>query len=167
MREVDRLVAEVERTIEGDPWYGSSLLRILEGLNASAAAAHPIDGAHSIWELVLHMTAWTHEATRRLRGGLPGEPAEGDWPPVAGTDATAWRDAVGELRNAHADLARTLARLDDVELGRQVAGTQVDDRGTPVTIHRTVVGMLQHDAYHTGQVALLKKVVATKGGPTS
>jgi uncharacterized damage-inducible protein DinB len=115
---------------------------------------------HSIAELVLHMTAWTRETTRRLRGGEHGVPAEGDWPPVAGSDSRAWSAALADLRRAHGELARTLVELDDGVLAQQVAGAQVDARGQPVTLHRTVVGLLQHDAYHAGQIALLKKLRA-------
>jgi hypothetical protein len=31
--------------------------------------------------------------------------------------------------------------------------------GNPVTYYQTIVGILQHDAYHAGQIALLKKAI--------
>lgn len=159
MEEIERLRRELGSTLDGDPWYGSAIARILDGIGATHAAEHPIKGAHSIWELVLHMTAWVNEVRRRLDGGKHGEPVEGDWPEVGSTTAEAWRQATDALRRAHADLAQSLAKTDDARLSRQVAGGQVDASGQPVSLYQTVVGILQHDTYHAGQIALLKKAL--------
>ena len=74
MRELDRLRRGLEATLDGDPWYGLAVAAILDGVSAEGAAARPIPEAHSIWELVLHMTSWVNEANRRLRGGGHAEP---------------------------------------------------------------------------------------------
>lgn len=159
MREVDRLRNGLDATMAGDPWYGTAVSRILNGVDAGYAAAHPIKGGHSVWELVAHMTAWANETDRRLRGGVHGDPLEGDWPAVGSTSAESWTAALSRLRQAHDDLARTLAAIGDTDLDRQVAGNQIDAAGQPVTWYQTVVGLLQHDAYHAGQIALLKKAL--------
>jgi uncharacterized damage-inducible protein DinB len=160
--EAERLRRELEATMDGDPWYGSAIARILEGVDAANAAAHPITGAHSIWELVLHMTAWLNEVRRRLDGGKHGDPTEGDWPPVGATTPETWQQAVSSLRRAHADLAQTLAATDDAGLARQVSGGQVDAAGKPVSLYQTVIGILQHDTYHTGQIAILKRALSNR-----
>lgn len=157
MNEAEQLGRELDATMNGDPWYGTAVSRILDGIDAKRAARHPIEHGHSIWELVLHMTSWVNEVKRRLDGGTHGEPLEGDWPAVRATTAEAWKEAVSTLRTAHTDLSRTLA-AHQADLGRQVAGGQVDAAGQPVTLYQTVVGILQHDAYHAGQIALLKKL---------
>ena len=145
--------------MDGDPWYGSAVARILDGIDAPSAAAYPIKGAHSIWELVLHMTAWLNEVRRRLDGGKHGEPVEGDWPSVGPNTEAAWKQALASLRRAHAALAQTLSATDDAGLARQVGGGQVDAAGKPVSLYQTVIGILQHDTYHAGQIALLKKAL--------
>jgi hypothetical protein len=119
-----------------------SPLGILDGIDAAAA--------HSVWELVLHLTAWTRETARRVQGGSHGAPTEGDWPEVAGSGEFAWDAAVAGLRRAQDDLVRILVQVGDGQLDRQVGGSQVDAHGHAVTIHRTVIGLLQHDAYHAG-----------------
>ena len=159
MQEAERLRRELEATMNGDPWYGSAVARILDGIDASAAAAHPIKGAHSIWELVLHMTAWVNEVRRRLKGGKHGDPIEGDWPAVGATTQDAWKKALSALRRAHTDLAQTLASTDEAALARQVGGNQLDATGKPVTLYQTAIGILQHDTYHAGQITLLKKAL--------
>jgi len=159
VREVERLRRELTATLSGDPWYGSAVSNILDGIDADTAAAHPITGAHSIWELVVHMTAWVNEARRRLEGGPHRPPAEGDWPAVRSTTPEAWADALAGLRQAHQDLARTIAAAEDSSLSRQIGGAQVDAMGNPVSYYQTIIGILQHDTYHAGQIALLKRAL--------
>jgi uncharacterized damage-inducible protein DinB len=159
VREVDRLRRELEATFDGDPWYGSAVSRILDGVDESQAAAHPVKGAHSIWELVAHMTAWLNETNRRLRGSKHADPLEGDWPAVTSTSAASWQSALSDLAGAHAALAATLTAMDDADLGGQIAGGQTDANGQTVTLYRTALGLLQHDAYHAAQIALLKKAL--------
>ena len=76
MAEIDRLIDELRRDQQADPWHGPSARQVLEGVTAAAAAARPIPGAHSIWELALHIIAWRNEVARRVDGGEPAEPAE-------------------------------------------------------------------------------------------
>ncbi len=159
MREVERLRRELMGTLNGDPWYGSAVSNILDGIDAGMAAAHPITGAHSIWEIVLHMTAWTNEVKRRLEGGPHRSPAEGDWPAVRSTTQEAWTAALAALRQAHEGLAQTIGAAEDSSLGRQIGGAQVDAVGDPVTFYQTIIGILQHDTYHAGQIALLKRAL--------
>jgi hypothetical protein len=141
VREVDRLRRELEATFDGDPWYGSAVSRILDGVDESQAAAHPVKGAHSIWELVAHMTAWVNETNRRLRGSKHADPIEGDWPAVTSTSAASWQSAISDLAGAHAALAATLTAMDDADLGRQITGGQTDANGQPVTLYRTALGL--------------------------
>ena len=44
--------------------------------HAAEAASRPIPGAHSIWELVLHVAGWADVARARLTSGEPVVPAE-------------------------------------------------------------------------------------------
>jgi hypothetical protein len=69
--ETRRLADELRRAWEGPVWHGPALGELLEEVTAAEAAAHPIPGAHSIWEIVLHATGWAREVDRRLRGGEP------------------------------------------------------------------------------------------------
>jgi uncharacterized damage-inducible protein DinB len=142
-----------------DPWHGPSTADTLKGVTAKQAAAHPLPGAHSIWELVLHLAAWQGEAIRRLEGNAPALPQEGDWPEVGEPSEAAWRQAREHLETAQARLLETLARLTDADLDRP--GGSLSDRalGTGVPYRTMVVGLLQHAAYHSGQIVLLRKAL--------
>jgi hypothetical protein len=98
MPEADRLIDQFRRAHDGDPWHGSPLKEILEGVTADQAARRPSNGAHSIWELALHITAWRNEVARRATGAPAGEPVEGDYPPVGDLTPEVDRRARGARR---------------------------------------------------------------------
>ena len=151
------LIQQFSATHDGDPWYGSSRAKLLAGLTPEQAAAHPVGGGHSIWELVLHMTAWTNEVGRRLERHPAAEPREGDWPTVPAISNEAWGSAQAALGAAHARLLATIAALPSTRWAEPVGRSSEPALGTGVSVAGMLVGLAQHDAYHAGQVALLRR----------
>ena len=158
MPETERIVDELTRAIDGDPWHGSAAASILRGVTARTAAARPHEDVHSIWEVVRHMTAWTNEVARRLDGHPPGEPQEGDWPAPSGTSDDDWRHDVVALIDAHRRLVGTIATLSDESFHAPPAEHRNRPAGSGVTHYVMLHGLSQHHAYHAGQIALLKKL---------
>jgi uncharacterized damage-inducible protein DinB len=156
---VAAILDQLRHTHDGDPWYGSSRARFLEGISAHDAAHRPLGVAHSMWELVLHMTAWTDEVRKRLAGAEPGTPEAGDWPAVDEVTESAWEHAKSRLAAAHAALLADAARLSRDDLARRVGSVRDPELGTGVTYAGLLVGLAQHDAYHTGQLALVRRLV--------
>jgi uncharacterized damage-inducible protein DinB len=158
--QTDFLLDQLERAHAGDPWHGSSRAALLADVTADEARERPSPALHSIWQLVLHMTAWTHEVTRRLRGGLAAEPEMGDWPALPKVpDERAWRAALAALDEAHVALRDTLRGFKASRLAERVGDERAPSLGTGVTFAQTINGVVQHDAYHSGQVALVKKLL--------
>ena len=148
-----RVAEALERSVSGPMWHGPALSDLLEGLSAEQAAARPIAGAHSIWELVLHATAWAEIARERLAGSAKANPTpDEDWPPVSDASADAWRATIERLKEAHRELAADTARMDDSTLIGRVPGK---DHSVLVMMH----GIIEHDAYHGGQIAILKRAL--------
>ena len=141
----------------GDPWYGSNSSTILAGVTAAEALAHPLPGAQSIWETVLHMTAWTDETTSRLNGGESNAPARGDWPAVHGSTQDEWMAAQGDLLTARKALLHAIESSHEESLYLQVPKKGDAGHATGATRAHTVSGLADHDVYHLGQIALLKK----------
>ena len=157
MDEVIRIVDQLEREHGGDPWHGSPLSRILDGVTHAQAAAKPIASAHSIWELVLHIAAWKNEVRSRLSGAPAGEPREGDWPPVGQVSEAAWKDAREHLELAHRLLVSAVRDLPETKLFEPTNDARSREMGTGVTHYELLHGIVQHDVYHAGQIAILKK----------
>jgi uncharacterized damage-inducible protein DinB len=159
MTEVLRIIDELSREHDGDPWHGSPLTAILEGITAAQAARKPIPGAHSIWELVLHVTAWKREIAKRAAGAPAGEPADGDWPEVGDPTQARWTKAVAALHDAHQRLLKTVASVPEPKLYEPTNDPRNRPLGSGVPYYVLLHGAVQHDVYHAGQIALLKKVL--------
>jgi uncharacterized damage-inducible protein DinB len=152
------LLDQLERAHAGDPWHGSSRAALLADVTAEEAQLSPAAGTHSIWQLVLHMTAWTREVARRVQGEQAAAPDIGDWPPLPATpDDRAWRATLGALDDAHANLCSAVRAMDASRLSEYVGDARHAALGTGVTYAQTINGLVQHDAYHCGQVAFAKK----------
>jgi uncharacterized damage-inducible protein DinB len=160
MTETARIIDQLQRAFDHDAWSGPSLRDTLQGLSASQAAARPLAEAHSIWELVLHLTTWTSTVCRRVEQRQNVPPAAEDWPAVpASVDENAWQGAIHELCRAHEQLLTVAQSLTAHELD-QVLGEERDRAdGSGVSIYVLLHGTAQHYLYHAGQIALLRKLV--------
>lgn len=148
-----RVADVIERSVSGPMWHGPALADLIGDVSAGQAAEHPVAGAHSIWEIVLHITAWTEIVRQRLAGSAKDDPpTDVDWPPVRDSSAESWRAAVERMKEAHRELAEDVAKLDDATLIGRVAGKDH-------TVLTMVHGIVEHDAYHGGQIAILKRAL--------
>ena len=153
MSECVRLADQIRRAFEGHAWHGDSLLKLLGGVNAKTAAAHPIKNAHSIWELVLHIAAWDGAVVRRAQGQAAKLTARQNFPPVEDTSETAWQNTLAHLKATHVELVSVVEDFPDSRLMDQVPGRKQKD----YNFFYLFSGIVQHELYHAGQVALLKK----------
>ena len=149
----------IDRVMTGDPWHGPNVQQILDGVSASDAARLPPGGVHSIWQLVLHMTGWAREVTLRLGGRPAQDPDAGDYPEVGDPTADRWDQAKANLFAAHRELADAVSRLDASFLDRPVVDFRSSALGTGLSHELTLYGIVQHTIYHSGQIAILKKIV--------
>lgn len=152
--ELTRLEEQLRRTLEGEAWHGPSVLESLAGLSAAQAASHPIAGAHSIWELVLHIASDYELVLRRLAGdGRQPRPDE-DWPACPAPTEANWQQTGEKLM-----LLNRLLR----EAVRDFPVERLDDPlvpGVPYSAYTQFIGVTQHNLYHAGQITLLKRALA-------
>ena len=152
MNEIDRILDQMDRAFSGEAWHGPCLMRLLEGLSAERASQHPIPHAHSIWELVHHICAWKTIVDQRLKGETPEVDSDRDWPPVWEVSEAQWKRTLDDLTASHARLHETVKRLKSDALDQRPAGAS---EPCYVLLH----GVVQHDLYHAGQIAVLKKAL--------
>jgi uncharacterized damage-inducible protein DinB len=156
----------VRSIYDGDPWHGSSIVGLLEDVSASDAAAHPIPGAHSIWDLVRHMTAWTDEVSARLSGRHAKDPDQGDWPEAGRAADPGWQTAVEALAASQRALADVVPTVPDTRWDAPVGDTRDASIATHSTHLETLEGLAAHHAYHAGQIALLKRWLESRRRPS-
>jgi uncharacterized damage-inducible protein DinB len=150
--EVERIQAELQRAFAGEAWHGPAVLELLKDVSAEQAAAHPIAGAHSIWELVLHIAAWERAGQRRLEVDRAELTDDENFPAINDTSEAAWQDTIEALKAGHQQLLEAINRLDDARLDEPIRDGM---RSVYITLH----GVIQHDLYHAGQIAILKKAL--------
>ena len=140
MESESQFLADQLRLIcDGEAWYGDPVFTILKGVTAAQAAARPIADAHTIWEIVRHLTGWAEVDRRRLQGENVREPEEGDWP-KPGSGEAAWQADLVRLKQAILDLSQAMHELPEAKYEKILAH-----------------GALQHIVYHSAQMAVLKK----------
>ena len=148
-----RLEEQLRRAFEGEAWHGPSVLELLAGLSAAQAASHPIAGAHSIWELVLHIGSDYDLVLRRMEGdGRPLTAAEG-WPACPAATEENWQRTVQELTQANKKLRQAMRDFPDERLDDALVPE------VPYSAYTQFIGVAQHNLYHAGQIALLKRAM--------
>jgi uncharacterized damage-inducible protein DinB len=145
-----RIADQLRRAFDGSAWHGPALLELLEDVDAPTAAAKPLHNVHSIWELVLHIAAWDGAVRRRLSGEKLQLKGVQDFPRVPKPTKAAWRRAVRECARTHDALVKTVAALPQSRLRDRVPGKRYD-------FAFMLGGVIQHELYHAGQIAILKK----------
>ncbi len=152
MNELQQILERYDQTLSGDAWYGDPVWKILDGIDAHCAAAQPIPGAHTIWQLVMHMAFWEDVATRRFSGPVTPDEA-GNFPPTPELSEEDWRRTLDRFRASNAEFRAALTRLDPAKLSENTPEGRRSFR-------YEMVGIIEHDIYHAAQIALLKKACA-------
>jgi len=150
MSEGARIADQLRRAFDGSAWHGPALLELLADVDAATAAAKPLPEVHSVWELVLHIAAWDRAGSRRLAGEKCQLKARANFPPVPTPTEAAWREAVAAAILTHETLVNTVSCLSDKRLRDRVPGKRYD-------FYHMLHGIAQHELYHAGQIAILKK----------
>lgn len=144
--EIERITRLLEKTFGKQPWYGSSLMAVLDLKPEITATRH--GSAHSIIELVQHMTSWRIFATKRLQGDTSYEVSEEMNFPKTIT----WEAAIKNLRSSQQALVEAAKNFPEERLGELVPS-----KTQKYTYYTLLHGIIQHDIYHLGQIAYIKK----------
>jgi uncharacterized damage-inducible protein DinB len=154
MQEPERIASSLRALVDGDPWHGPPLSKLLADLTAEQASAKPVAGGHSIWELVRHVTAWQDVPRRRIAGEWFDITPAINWPPAGGAGDEAWRGDVEALLATARSLAEAVATFPLSRLEEPIK--DVADAPTWAAV---LHGVVAHGAWHGGQIALLRRLV--------
>ena len=150
MTEIDRILKHYDGVLSGDAWHGDPVWKVLEDIPAATAAARPLTTAHSIWEIVAHMTFWEAVVIRRLHGQRAGLVEELNFPATPAPNEENWRKTLDEFRGSNRRFREALSKLDPAKLEQLTAAGKR-------TYYDEAHGIIEHHVYHLGQIALLKK----------
>lgn len=151
MDQLRRIAASFRSFYDGDCWIGVNFTQALDGVDA-VMAAHKWSRHHnSIWQLVHHLTYWRSTVLIRL-SGKDGYPPFSDMLEPDKVTKAAWVATLERFREVSALLHQTILSLHPNQL----------HQSSPVegqTNYDLLMGCLLHDAYHMGQIVMLKKGV--------
>jgi uncharacterized damage-inducible protein DinB len=156
--ELERLEDQLRRSFEGEAWHGPSVLEALKDVTPEMAHAHPVPGAHSIWELVLHLATDYHLVLRRMGGEDAQLSLAEGWPPVPSPTESAWSEAIHSLQELNARMRAAIRRFEAERLDQPFTS-----QGT-YPAYTQFIGITQHGLYHAGQIAILKKALGAERG---
>jgi uncharacterized damage-inducible protein DinB len=154
MRETERIADQLKRAFHGEAWSGPSVTDVLDGVTAEMAVQRAVPDAHSIWELVHHITAWIDIVRRRVLTEAVNVTEEVNFPPVKDASAGAWQESLKQMDETEAALRNTILALPESRLDEAVAPT---GDSVYVLLH----GAVQHSLYHAAQIILMKRLLTT------
>lgn len=154
MSETARIADQLRRAFEGDAWHGPSILPLIHDLDARSAMRRPIENSHSIWEIVAHVEVWDKAVLKRMKGEVVQPTPKEDFPAIEDSSEKAWKLMIHNLVQSHDELVKAVAAFPEERLGEKVPGKEPAYH----TIYFNLHGVLQHEIYHAGQIALLKKM---------
>ncbi|HUO14077.1 MAG TPA: DinB family protein [Verrucomicrobiae bacterium] len=151
--EAQRIADQLRRAFYGSAWHGPAVLELLSDVDAATAASHPIANVHSIWELLRHVEVWDRVTIERLAGKKSQPTGVKNFPVPSKPTEAVWRKAVSAAKKTHDELIKIVAGLSDERLSDRVPGKRYD-------FYHQLHGVAQHELYHAGQIAFLKKAAA-------
>ncbi|MFN8573992.1 MAG: DinB family protein [Gemmatimonadaceae bacterium] len=160
MTELQFLIDQMRRMYEGRAWHGPSIREALDGVTLELATQRLGSSSHTIYDLVHHIAAWIGEVHARVGGRTPQYPVEGDFPSrtIAVTQSD-WSALRTRLDTAQATLLADLEFLDPDRLAEHVGTANAPSLGTGPTILAMLHGLVQHNAYHAGQIVLMRRAL--------
>ena len=149
--ELARIERQLQASFEGEAWHGPSVLEALAGVTADVSRRHPIAGAPSIWDLVLHLAATYRLVLRRIKGDATPLAPDQDWPALPEPTEANWRAAVETLQGLNEELRRAVRTFRADKLDKPLITEP------SYSAYVQFIGLTQHDLYHAGQIVLLKR----------
>lgn len=150
MKENNKIIELMNRTFNGPAWHGPAVQEVLKDINYKTASAEKINNAHNIWDIVLHMSVWKDAAARFLMGQDVMISDERDWYKSPDYDENGWEIIKVALQSTHERLIEEIDKFPEERLNELVPRKDF-------TFYVLLHGVIQHDVYHAGQIALLKK----------
>jgi uncharacterized damage-inducible protein DinB len=153
-KEINNYIREFETIYNGEPWYGKSLMAVINNADPKDVFKKQKSTAHSAYEITHHLYAWRDLLVKRLKGDTKASievNSKEDWASLPKDQTTAtWKELIKKLEQNQQELIKALPGWNDEALDKDFAGTSY-------SLRTFLNGQIQHDIYHIGQIALALK----------
>jgi len=152
MKETDRIIKLFEALFEGSPWIDVNITGALENITAEQAAKKTLPNRNSIWEIVNHIINWRLAVLKRIQEIPVVVPDNNFFEPVKDASESAWRNTLQQLQDSQQQWVDFLKTFKE-------EGFEKKYQKRNMTYYEHIHGIIQHDAYHLGQIVLLSKSI--------
>ena len=152
--ELKMYAAQLNENFAGEPWFGRNIQAILKEINEDIAYQKP-NGQHSILELLYHMINWRLFTINRLEKSSATVKSfeENDWQVLDHQDKSLWQKGIEQLNDTQQRLLNLINTMKDEDLQSPVHERDYENK-------TLINGIIQHDIYHLGQIAYIKKMLS-------
>jgi uncharacterized damage-inducible protein DinB len=149
-----QLAADLETLQTGYCWIGYNAVEILDGITFEMAVAKLYANGNTIWQTINHISYWRELLSQRLveQQGIEGEKTGFDEPEEVTADA--WEQTKKRFHCAYEQLKNAILHLDE-----SLLYSPAGDKGS---YYFNITGCMQHDAFHLGQIILIKNSILNR-----
>jgi uncharacterized damage-inducible protein DinB len=152
MKETERISKLFTDLYNGSPWIGVVIVPTLQKLTAKQAAKRIYKDWNTIWEITNHLISWRENVLRRVQGEVIRSPSHNYVVPVKDTSEAAWHTTLKRLEDSQNAWLDFLKKFKTADFDKIYPNNNMN-------YYEHVHGILQHDAYHLGQIVILSKRV--------
>jgi uncharacterized damage-inducible protein DinB len=152
MKETQQIAKLFEDLYDGDPWIDVTILGVLKNVSPQQAAKKIAPGRNSIWQIVNHIISWRENVLVRVQGNVITTPNNNYFSEIEEISETAWQQSLERLQNSQQQWITFLKHFNE-------SGLDTIYPGNKMSYYEHIHGIIQHDAYHLGQIVLLTKLV--------
>jgi uncharacterized damage-inducible protein DinB len=152
MKETQRITKLFEDLYDGDPWIDVTILGVLKNVSAQQAAKKIAPGRNSIWQIVNHIISWRENVLLRVQGTVINTPNNNYFIEIADISETAWQQSLERLQNSQQQWIAFLKHFNESDFDKIYPTNKM-------SYFEHIHGIIQHDAYHLGQIVLLTKLI--------
>lgn len=152
----EELQQNLKQVLSGTAWYGTPVYTIIEQVSFESAYEKPTGVVHNIAEIVLHILSWTEEVMDRMNELYAQLPSSGDWPDPGQPDEQKWQTYVNDLKLVNVNLLSVIENFPEEKWNDPINDERENQR--KFTYKEMITGLIQHDIYHAGQIALLNRM---------
>lgn len=150
MTETRRLKKVFADLYNGEPWLEVTIAGTLKGIGAKTAAFKVNPQINSIWEITNHMIWWRMNILERISGKIIDTPDHNYILPVTDDSDIAWAKTKEKFEQTELDWLLHFKKLKKTALKNVYPANGL-------SFYDHIQGIIQHDAYHLGQLVLLCK----------
>jgi len=149
--EINRIARLFSDLQHGDCWIGTNFKHTLHGMDAATASRTVAGETNSIWHLVFHLIYWRTSVINRLNGNL-NPPPFSDFKLPDELNEQNWKQTLHDFESTYHLLRSTINHF-------KAENLEKPSPKESQTYFQLIMGCLQHDAYHLGQIVIVRKAL--------